>query len=56
MAGDLVSEINTRGTGGMDNEVIWDVSSVQSGIYFAHIEAQGGGEHGNAIVKIAVIK
>jgi hypothetical protein len=56
MAGDLVQEINTQGTGGMDNEVLWDVSGIQSGVYFAHIEAQGGTEHGTVIVKIAVIK
>jgi hypothetical protein len=56
MAGELVKEIDTQGQGGMDNEVLWDVSGIQSGVYFAHIEAQGGGEQGSTIIKIAVIK
>ncbi|MFI5251375.1 MAG: T9SS type A sorting domain-containing protein [Bacteroidota bacterium] len=56
MAGDIVQEITAQGSGGMDNEVVWDVSNIQSGVYFAHIQAQGNESSGVAIVKIAVIK
>ncbi|MBI4548844.1 MAG: hypothetical protein HY707_12750 [Ignavibacteriae bacterium] len=56
LAGDLVTEFKDLGIGGLDNEVEWDVSNVQSGVYFAHIEAQGTGVRGVAVIKIAVVK
>ncbi len=56
MAGDLVTQFNGPGQGGLDNEVEWDVSNIQSGVYFAHIDAQGTNGSGSAIIKIAVIK
>jgi hypothetical protein len=56
MAGDLVASLNGSGAGGMDNEVTWDLAQVQSGIYFAHIDAAGAGASGSAVVKIAVVK
>jgi hypothetical protein len=56
LAGDKVAEFAGPGVGGIDNEVSWDVSKVQSGVYIAHIEAGGSGGHGVALVKIAVVK
>jgi len=56
LAGDKVAEMAGPGVGGIDNEVSWNVSKVQSGVYIAHIEANGSGEHGVALVKIAVVK
>ncbi len=56
LAGDLVTEISAPGIGGMDNEVLWDLRDVQSGVYFARIEASGAGQSGVAIVKVAVVK
>jgi len=56
LAGDKVAEFGGPGVGGVDNEVTWDVSNVQSGVYIARIEANGSGEHGVAFVKIAVVK
>jgi len=56
LAGDLVAEFSGPGVGGADNEIPWDASGVQSGVYFAHISAQGNGESGSAVVKIAVVK
>jgi hypothetical protein len=56
MAGDLVTTLNGQGTGGIDNEIPWDVSHVQSGIYFARIEASSGASSGVKIVKVAVVK
>ena len=39
-----------------DHEVIWDVTTIQSGAYFARVEAQT--TKGNAVefIKIAVVK
>lgn len=56
MAGELVQELKGTGYSGIDNEVAWDITKVQSGIYFAQITASGGGEEVSQIVKIAVVK
>lgn len=59
LAGDLVTDFGGRqfhGVGGADNDVVWDVSSIQSGVYLAHVEASGSGGTGVAIIKIAVVK
>jgi hypothetical protein len=56
MAGDLVTEFAGPGIGGVDNEVEWNVSGVQSGVYLARIEASGQGGSGVAVVKVAVVK
>lgn len=56
-AGDFVEELNTTAVGGMDNEISWNVSNIQSGVYFARVEAAGlSGKNGYKIIKIAVIK
>jgi hypothetical protein len=57
LAGNLVRTFDGLGAkGGLDNEVDWDVSGIQSGVYFARIEAEGQGGSGNAVVTIAVVK
>jgi len=56
LAGDLVTTLNAQGIGGLDNEIAWDVAEIESGIYFAHIEAKGASKSGVAIIKIAVVK
>lgn len=57
LAGDFVAEMSSDASGGMDNETVWDVSSIQSGVYIARIEAvsQSGKSESNTI-KIAVVK
>jgi hypothetical protein len=55
-AGDLVAEMTGPGFGGMDNEVEWKVGNVQSGIYFARVEASGSGGSGVAVIKVAVVR
>ncbi len=57
LAGDLASELNGYATGGLENEIAWDISSVQSGAYFAHVEATSdSGKKEVVIIKIAVVK
>jgi hypothetical protein len=56
MAGASVATLHGNGSAHTDNEIDWDVSSVQSGIYFAQIEANAGGEKSSTIIKIAVVK
>jgi len=56
LAGERVDELTGPGAGGMDNEVEWNVQSIQSGVYFGRIEATAGEQKGVAIIKIAVVK
>jgi M6 family metalloprotease-like protein len=57
LAGDFVAELNDEAQGGMDNETIWNVGDIQSGVYLARIEAVCDcGNTEQAVIKIAVVK
>lgn len=57
LAGELVTDLNARAFGGTDNETVWDVSKIQSGVYYANVTINGdSGKSANKIIKIAVIK
>ncbi|MBI5463822.1 MAG: T9SS type A sorting domain-containing protein, partial [Ignavibacteriales bacterium] len=56
VAGTKVTELYGTGVGGSDNEMTWDVTGIQTGIYLARIEASGSGFADAAVVKIAVVK
>ncbi len=55
-AGDLVKELSGPGLAQTDNEVVWNLNGIQSGIYLARVEAKGTRETSVAIIKIAVVK
>ena len=57
LAGDFVAELHDYAQGGMQKETQWNVGGIQSGVYFARIEATGSSGKTEAnIIKIAVIK
>jgi M6 family metalloprotease-like protein len=57
LAGDFVAELNDDAQGGMDNETVWNVGDIQSGVYLARIEAVCDcGKTEQAVIKIAVVK
>lgn len=58
LAGDFVAEFNSFAQGGMDGEIPWNINNIQSGVYFARIEAvsQVSNKSEYAIIKIAVEK
>jgi len=57
LAGVLVTSFDgIAARGGLDSEVSWDASGVESGIYFAQVEASGAGGSGHAVIRIAVVK
>jgi len=57
LAGDFVDELNSNAAGGFDNEIIWNVDDIQSGVYLARVEATAAsGKKENNIIKIAVVK
>jgi hypothetical protein len=56
LAGDLVTEFSGSGYPQTDNEIRWDLQSVQSGVYLARIEARSNQKQEVRIIKIAVVK
>ncbi len=57
LAGDYVAQLSGSGKGGYDNEIKWDVTNIQSGVYLANLEAVGiSGKKNNKIIKVAIIK
>lgn len=56
LSGELVTTIPATVYSRADNEVKWDVSSVQSGIYYGVVEAEIDGSSETQIIKIAVVK
>jgi M6 family metalloprotease-like protein len=57
MAGDLVKTLDGSGVMQTDNEVSWNLKNIQSGIYFAKINATGAsGKRISRTIKIAVTK
>ena len=57
LAGDFVAELNDEAQGGMDNETVWNVGNIQSGVYLARIEAVCDcGSTEQVVIKIAVVK
>ncbi len=55
LTGELVTTLSGTTNKGLDNEVPWDISNVQSGIYIAVLELNGGCSE-TASIKIAVVK
>ncbi len=58
MAGTKVTELNGRASKDMDNEIAWDVSSVQSDVYFANFQATGinSNKTESKLIKVVVVK
>jgi hypothetical protein len=56
LSGLKITELKGRGTAGMDCEIPWDVSNIQSGVYLARVEASGASKKEVAVIKIAVVK
>jgi hypothetical protein len=56
LSGMKITELSGRGTAGMDNEITWNVSNIQSGVYLARVEARGASKSEAVFIKIAVVK
>lgn len=56
LSGELVTSLPSKNVSNSDNEVVWDVSTVQSGVYYGVIEATVDGTQETKIIKIAVVK
>jgi len=56
LAGDKVDLLQDYGIAQAYNETVWNLSRISSGVYFARVEASGGGQKAVQFIKIAVIK
>jgi len=57
LAGGLVAELKDFAIGGYDNETTWNVTNIQSGVYYARVEVKSStGQSASKIIKIAVVK
>ncbi|MCB0723447.1 MAG: hypothetical protein KDC73_01995 [Ignavibacteriae bacterium] len=56
LSGEQVTSLNATSFSNAENEVIWDVTNVQSGVYYGVIEAEVDGSKETQIIKIAVVK
>ena len=56
VAGTSITELHGTGKAGFDNEILWDVTRIQTGVYLARVEAKSSNHTASAIIKIAVVK
>lgn len=56
LSGDFVDEVSGYALAGIDNEFVWNTKSIQSGIYYARIEANSSNKKDFKIIKVAVVK
>ncbi len=56
MNGERITSFDGPGIGGMDNEVTWDASGIQSGVYLGRIEARNADNSKVVFIKIAVVR
>ena len=56
LAGLRIAELKAQAKGGLDGELTWDVSNIQSGVYLARVEAAGNSRTEVVFIKIAVVK
>ena len=54
LAGNYVGELSRRDLAPGDQEIVWDVHAIQSGVYIARVTAQAGKTSRSEIIKIAV--
>ncbi|MCP4725547.1 MAG: T9SS type A sorting domain-containing protein, partial [bacterium] len=54
--GDLVAELEGSGIPETDNEVTWDLTDINSGVYLAEVIAKNTEKTSRKVIKIAVIK
>lgn len=56
LSGSFVDEIQGYAMAGIDNEFVWNIKNIQSGIYYARIEASSSNKNDYKIIKVAVVK
>ncbi len=55
-SGSFIDEIKGIAVGGLENEFIWNVSQIESGIYLARVEVSSQNKSDFKVIKVAVVK
>lgn len=55
-AGDLVREFSQDGQAAVDNEIVWNLENIATGLYFVRASATGASGSGHQLCKIAVAR
>jgi hypothetical protein len=56
LSGEQITALNATSFSNAENVIVWDVTEVQSGVYYGVIEAEVDGSKETRIIKIAVVK
>ena len=56
LAGELIDEVTGPGNPQTENEVVWNLRNVESGVYFCQVKAMGIARENVVMFKIAVVK
>jgi hypothetical protein len=56
LSGVKITELHGTAKAGVDNEILWNVANIQSGVYLARVEVQGASKSEVAFIKIAIVK
>jgi hypothetical protein len=54
LAGNEIIKASATGIGGLDNEWIWDASSIAPGVYFCRVQAMQAGKEVVEFCKVAI--
>ena len=54
LAGNEITRASASGSGGMDNEWVWDASNIAPGVYFCRVAAMQGGKEVVEFCKVAI--
>ncbi|HHM23536.1 MAG TPA: T9SS type A sorting domain-containing protein, partial [Bacteroidetes bacterium] len=56
LSGEKVDQLSGSGVGSMENEIVWPLGNIASGVYLAHIQAKSASKKSVKVVKVAVVK
>ena len=56
LAGEKIETIKSNALGNVENEIIWSIKNIESGVYMARLEASDGRESAYKMIKVAVVK
>ncbi len=56
LSGKMIAKLSKEAPANMESEIPWDVSNIQSGVYFAYLNIRGNsGKESNKIIKVVVV-
>ena len=56
LSGEIIAKIKTYGIGNVENELVWSLENISSGVYMARLEVSDGKNKTFKMIKVAVVK